>query len=152
MTSQQSTAETQPRVIRVFVSSTFRDMQSERDELVKYIFPQLHKLCEKRSVTWGEVDLHWGITDEYPLCTVCRPASLDTERRDMEQNALICPKCGGEGICHHRDVGSAEIYLTRFEFECLNPACGYQDSTVICCGHAGENWEIVDCPYCGEPC
>lgn len=66
---------TQSCVIRVFVSSTFRDMQAERDELVKYAFPQLRKLCEQRGVTWGEVDLRWGITDEQraegqvlPLC------------------------------------------------------------------------------------
>jgi hypothetical protein len=29
------------REIRVFISSTFRDMQEEREELVKQIFPQL---------------------------------------------------------------------------------------------------------------
>ena len=52
------------RAIRVFVFSTFRDMQAERDELVKRIFPQLRKLCESRGVTWGEVDLRWGMTDE----------------------------------------------------------------------------------------
>lgn len=39
-------------------------MQTEREELVKRIFPQLRKLCEDRFVTWGEVDLRWGITDE----------------------------------------------------------------------------------------
>ena len=73
-----------PRVIRVFISSTFRDMQEERDVLVKRIFPQLRKLCESRAVTWTEVDLRWGITaaesDEgrvLPLCLAeierCRP-------------------------------------------------------------------------------
>ena len=46
-------------VMRVFVSSTFRDMQTERDELVKYIFPQLCKLCDQRGVTWQGVDLRW---------------------------------------------------------------------------------------------
>jgi len=72
------------RVVRVFVSSTFRDMEAERDHLVKFIFPQLRKLCESRGVTWGEVDLRWGITDEQaaegrvlPLClaeiAACRP-------------------------------------------------------------------------------
>lgn len=72
------------RHIRVFVSSTFRDMQGERDHLVKFIFPQLRKLCESRGVTWGEVDLRWGIPDEekaegkvLPLCLEeiqgCRP-------------------------------------------------------------------------------
>jgi tetratricopeptide (TPR) repeat protein len=52
------------RQIRVFVSSTFRDLQDERDVLVKTIFPQLRTLCESRGVTWGEVDLRWGVTDE----------------------------------------------------------------------------------------
>lgn len=52
------------RQLRVFVSSTFRDMQPERDYLVSHVFPQLRKLCESRMVTWGEVDLRWGIPDE----------------------------------------------------------------------------------------
>jgi len=63
------------RLIRVFVSSTFRDMQEERDVLVKKVFPQLRKLCEERAVAWTEVDLRWGITDRessegkvLPLC------------------------------------------------------------------------------------
>ena len=34
------------RTVRVFVSSTFRDMQAERDYLVKFAFPQLRKPCE----------------------------------------------------------------------------------------------------------
>src|SRR5438128_6935031 len=77
-------SERQHRVVRVFVSSTFRDMQAEREELVKRIFPQLRKLCEQRGVTWGEVDLRWGITEEQsergevlPICLAeiqrCRP-------------------------------------------------------------------------------
>jgi hypothetical protein len=48
------------RVVRVFISSTFRDMYRERDLLVKRVFPQLRKLCEERFVTWGEADLRWG--------------------------------------------------------------------------------------------
>jgi tetratricopeptide (TPR) repeat protein len=77
-------AYTHPRVMRVFVSSTFHDMQGERDELVKRIFPQIRKLCEQRRVTWSEVDLRWGITGEQaaegqvlPICLNeiqrCRP-------------------------------------------------------------------------------
>ena len=52
------------RAIRVFVSSTFRDMQAERDELVKRVFPLLRRRCEERGVAWSEVDLRWGVTDE----------------------------------------------------------------------------------------
>jgi len=72
------------RQIRVFISSTFCDMQEDRDFLVKKIFPQLRKLCEEHAVTWTEVDFRWGITNEQaaegkvlPLCLEevqrCRP-------------------------------------------------------------------------------
>lgn len=72
------------RQIRVFISSTFQDMQAERNHLVKITFPQLRKLCEQRGVIWGEVDLRWGITEEQksegqvlPICLAeinrCRP-------------------------------------------------------------------------------
>ena len=71
------------RSIRVFVSSTFRDMQAEREELVKQIFPQLRRMCESRGVTWSEVDLRWGVTDEQkaegavlPICL----AEIDRSR------------------------------------------------------------------------
>lgn len=73
-----------PREIRVFISSTFRDMHKEREELVKRVFPKLRKMCEERGVVWGEVDLRWGINDEQkaegkvlPICLKeidrCRP-------------------------------------------------------------------------------
>ncbi len=79
-----STTAGEQRVIRVFVSSTFRDMQAERDELVKRVFPQLRKLCEERGAAWSEVDLRWGITEKQsqrgevlPICLAeierCRP-------------------------------------------------------------------------------
>ena len=54
--ASHSTATPQ-RVVRVFVSSTFRDMHEEREELVKRVFPELRKHCEARGVTWTEVDL-----------------------------------------------------------------------------------------------
>ncbi|MEI8334739.1 MAG: tetratricopeptide repeat protein, partial [Chloroflexota bacterium] len=87
MTSPSSTSSAPKRAIRVFVSSTFRDMGAERDELVKRVFPALRALCESRGVTWGEVDLRWGVTDEQraegqvlPICLAeiarCRPYFL----------------------------------------------------------------------------
>ena len=52
------------RQIRVFISSTFRDMQDERNYLMKRTFPKLRKLAAKRDVTLTELDLRWGITEE----------------------------------------------------------------------------------------
>ena len=52
------------RHIRVFISSTFNDMQAERDELVSKIFPILRKKAAERNVTVTDIDLRWGITEE----------------------------------------------------------------------------------------
>lgn len=52
------------RVIRVFLSSTFRDFGEERDLLVKKVFPLLRRLCRERQVDLVDIDLRWGITEE----------------------------------------------------------------------------------------
>ena len=31
------------KTVRVFISSTFRDMQAERDHLVRFVFPKLRE-------------------------------------------------------------------------------------------------------------
>src|SRR6185295_4733949 len=50
--------------LRVFISSTFRDLQEEREHLVKKIFPEIRALCRERGIRFTEVDLRWGLTDE----------------------------------------------------------------------------------------
>lgn len=50
--------------IRIFLSSTFRDMHSERDYLVKYVFPELGERCAKRGLHLVPIDLRWGVTEE----------------------------------------------------------------------------------------
>ena len=55
---------TAPTELRVFISSTFRDLQEEREHLVKKIFPEIRALCRERGVTFTEVDLRWGLTEE----------------------------------------------------------------------------------------
>ena len=72
------------RVIRVFLSSTFRDFMQERDLLVKQVFPELNRRARERGVEVVDVDLRWGITEEesrqgkvIPICLGeidrCRP-------------------------------------------------------------------------------
>lgn len=52
------------RNVRVFISSTFRDMGDEREALLKHVFPQVQKTCRERGVFLTAVDLRWGITSE----------------------------------------------------------------------------------------
>jgi hypothetical protein len=47
------------RTPNVFISSTFRDMQAERDHLVRFVFPRLREELLKRSIHLVDVDLHW---------------------------------------------------------------------------------------------
>ena len=72
------------RQIRIFISSTFRDMHKERELLIKHVFPELRRMCMERLVTFTEVDLRWGIPEEeavegrvLPICLEeiyrCRP-------------------------------------------------------------------------------
>jgi len=52
------------RAIRVFISSTFRDMMEERDEMMTHAWPELRRFCQERHVELVEVDLRWGIAEE----------------------------------------------------------------------------------------
>ena len=48
------------QTVRVFVSSTFRDMHAERDHLVKVVFPALRERLEPYHVYLIDIDLRWG--------------------------------------------------------------------------------------------
>src|SRR4029077_2717652 len=52
------------RTVRVFISSTFRDMHAERDHLVRVVFPALRERLEKHRVYLIDIDLRWGVTKE----------------------------------------------------------------------------------------
>lgn len=52
------------KTVRVFISSTFRDMHAERDWLVKRVFPALRQRLEPLRIHLVDIDLRWGITRE----------------------------------------------------------------------------------------
>ena len=52
------------RTVRVFISSTFKDMHAERDLLTRYVFPELRARAHSRHIQLYEVDLRWGVTEE----------------------------------------------------------------------------------------
>jgi hypothetical protein len=52
------------KTVRVFISSTFRDMHAERDHLVKVVFPALRERLEEHRVYLIDIDLRWGVTRE----------------------------------------------------------------------------------------
>ncbi|XP_077088615.1 telomerase protein component 1 [Siphateles boraxobius] len=69
--------------VRVFISSTFRDMHAERDVLVRSVFPELRRRAAAHYLYLQEVELRWGVTEEesnraVELCLseVCRSQLL----------------------------------------------------------------------------
>ncbi len=50
--------------IRVFISSTFKDLDEERAYLSKHTFPLLRTYCNRKGVHFSEIDLRWGLTEE----------------------------------------------------------------------------------------
>ena len=110
------------REIRVFISSTFRDMMQERDLLVKVVFPALRRKCAGRFVTFTEVDLRWGITEEQanggqvlPLCLAeiqrCRPYFLGLlgERYGWVPDSIRAGLIEQEPWLHEHVVGRTSV-------------------------------------------
>ena len=50
--------------LRIFVSSTFQDMRTERSILVGKVFPMVAAYCHKRKMEFIGVDLRWGVSEE----------------------------------------------------------------------------------------
>jgi hypothetical protein len=50
------------QLLRLFVSSTFRDMQAERNILARLVLPRQRSMLAARDVSLQEVDLRWGVT------------------------------------------------------------------------------------------
>jgi len=49
------------RTFSIFISSTFADMQAERDHLKNVIFPRVEEELQKRRIKLEIVDLRWGV-------------------------------------------------------------------------------------------
>uniref|UniRef100_A0ABM5EIR4 Telomerase protein component 1 isoform X1 n=1 Tax=Pogona vitticeps TaxID=103695 RepID=A0ABM5EIR4_9SAUR len=51
------------RSVRIFISSTFRDMHGERDLLTRSVFPELRARAAQFCLAVEDIDLRWGITE-----------------------------------------------------------------------------------------
>lgn len=52
------------KTFRLFVSSTFSDLRSERNALAHHVFPRLRELCARHGARFQPIDLRWGISPE----------------------------------------------------------------------------------------
>uniref|UniRef100_A0A8C3WJJ7 Telomerase associated protein 1 n=1 Tax=Catagonus wagneri TaxID=51154 RepID=A0A8C3WJJ7_9CETA len=52
------------RSVRLFISSTFRDMHGERDLLLRSLLPALQARAAPHCISLHAIDLRWGVTEE----------------------------------------------------------------------------------------
>ncbi len=99
------------KTVRVFISSTFRDMHNERDHLVRFVFPELKGRCRSNRVHLIEVDLRWGVSEKdaqdgraLDICLdeidTCRPFFL----------GILGHRYGWTPPGHRRSITAQEIY------------------------------------------
>ncbi len=56
--------DTSLSAVRTFISSTFLDLQEERDVMVNIVFPRLRRRFRNTGLEIVDVDLRWGVTEE----------------------------------------------------------------------------------------
>jgi WD40 repeat protein len=127
------------KTIRLFLSSTFRDMHAERDHLNRLVFPEVRKRCQRLGADFIAVDLRWGITEEdarrgsaLELCLQeidrCRPFFLGLvgERYGWSPAADVIPRKVYEAIRRDRAIGLREVSLLddcyRFDATSTSPS------------------------------
>jgi hypothetical protein len=94
------------KTVRVFISSTFRDMQAERDHLVRFVFPRLREELVKYRIHFVDVDLRWGLTSDQNALGVCREVIDECHPR------FICMLGGRYGWVpegQHKSITADEI-------------------------------------------
>ena len=75
--------------VRVFTSSTFRDMSLEREALVRRVFPHLRELRTEHRIVLTDIDLRWGITDETE-----HPKALEIVKSELNRATVMISVLG----------------------------------------------------------
>ena len=81
------------KIFRLFISSTFNDMDRERFLLHKRVFPQLKALCTRYGARFNPVDLRWGVNEhaqqDFQTMALCLREVARCQRESKRPNFLI---------------------------------------------------------------
>lgn len=55
---------TSARAVKIFLSSTFNDTQSERNYLMEWVWPEIRDICRQKGLQLRVLDFRWGIVDQ----------------------------------------------------------------------------------------
>jgi tetratricopeptide (TPR) repeat protein len=80
-------------VFRVFVSSTFSDLISERDALQREVFPRIQDFCRDRGASFQAIDLRWGIAEaaavQQRTMAICMEELARCQRLSPRPNFIV---------------------------------------------------------------
>ena len=78
-------------MIEYFISSTFRDMQAERDALHNFVLPEVKRYANERGEDVGFIDLRWGINAAYRDSDENMAKVLSVCLQDIDMIRFIIP-------------------------------------------------------------
>ena len=106
------------RIVRIFVSSTFQDMELERNVLQHDVVPYMQKWCGERGWQFEVVDLRWGISEEasraHRTMSICLEELANCQRLSPKPNLLLLigERYGWMPLPEHLTQKVAEAILT----------------------------------------
>jgi WD40 repeat protein len=129
------------QTLRIFVSSTFEDLQAERNALQERVFPQLAAVCRERGQRFQAVDLRWGIREEaahdHKTMEICFAEVERCKQTGLKPNLIVLlgERYGWRPL-------PSRISLSEFEalLGCMQPS--EQESLVY--GEGREGWYRMD--------
>jgi len=120
------------KTVRVFISSTFRDMQAERDHLVRFVFPKLREELAQYRIHLDDIDLRWGVMSDQDITDVCR------EIIDQCRPRFICLLGGRYGFIPHglqSSITADEVHYAALDRTSEGKYCFFyfRDPSVTAC-------------------
>ncbi|CAF1241402.1 unnamed protein product [Rotaria sordida] len=122
-------------IIRLFISSTFKDMSDERDKIMHVIYPKLEKYCSSKGYILQIVDMRWGIFESASNEQLTTDICLDEIRlaKELSNGPFFI------AILSHR-YGSkfSPRSITKIEFDLLLQQCNQNEKNLL------HTWYDID--------
>ncbi|RNA01260.1 NACHT and WD repeat domain-containing 2-like, partial [Brachionus plicatilis] len=129
-----SLVEQRSKAVKIFLSSTFSDTHTERDYLIKNIYPKLREYCQKtHGLDFQVYDMRWGISNEittsHMTTTVCLNEIKNCQNSSVGPNfiAFLSHRYGSRSLptrikaneyeVLRKELNSSDHYDRKFNFE-----------------------------------
>jgi hypothetical protein len=97
------------KTVRVFISSTFRDMHAERDHLVTVVFPELRERVEQLGLEFFDVDLRWGVPAKDANGETANSWEYCRQWIDRVEQFFVCILANATAGCSNRAVSAPPL-------------------------------------------